>query len=66
MALAEAFSSLRVIYRSLRVIRSDALISLSFLHHLTTIHGTEAAPNGIKSTTTTATTEPSSTPNTDM
>ncbi|CDS42114.1 insulin growth factor 1 receptor beta [Echinococcus multilocularis] len=40
-SLAEAFSSLRVIYRSLRVIRSDALLSLSFLHHLRTIHGTE-------------------------
>ncbi|KAL5109940.1 hypothetical protein TcWFU_002385 [Taenia crassiceps] len=40
-SLAEAFSSLRVIYRSLRVIRSDALLSLSFLHRLKTIHGTE-------------------------
>ncbi|VDM20058.1 unnamed protein product [Hydatigera taeniaeformis] len=40
-SLAEAFSSLRVIYRSLRVIRSDALLSLSFLHHLKKIHGTE-------------------------
>uniref|UniRef100_A0A5K3FV77 receptor protein-tyrosine kinase n=2 Tax=Mesocestoides corti TaxID=53468 RepID=A0A5K3FV77_MESCO len=43
-ALADAFSSLRVIYRSLRVIRSDALLSLSFLHHLTAIHGKEALP----------------------
>eukprot|EP00108_Taenia_solium_P005524 TsM_000256600 transcript=TsM_000256600 gene=TsM_000256600 len=40
-SLAEAFSSLRVIYRSLSVIRSDALLSLSFLHRLKTIHGTE-------------------------
>ncbi|KAM3180348.1 hypothetical protein ACTXT7_016458 [Hymenolepis weldensis] len=41
IALTEAFSSLRVIYRSLRVIRSDALLSLSFLRNLRTIYGTD-------------------------
>nr|VZI48547.1 unnamed protein product [Spirometra erinaceieuropaei] len=40
--LAEAFSKLRVIHRSLRIIRSDALLSLSFLRHLTDIYGRES------------------------
>ncbi|VDM02428.1 unnamed protein product [Schistocephalus solidus] len=40
--LVEAFSQLRVIHRSLRIIRSDALLSLSFLRHLTDIYGREA------------------------
>ncbi|VDK84561.1 unnamed protein product [Dibothriocephalus latus] len=40
--LADAFSKLRVIHRSLRIIRSDALLSLSFLRHLTDIYGREA------------------------
>ncbi|VDO04942.1 unnamed protein product [Rodentolepis nana] len=43
IALIDAFSSLRVIYRSLRVIRSDALLSLSFLRRLRTIHGTDTS-----------------------